>query len=187
MKQRTGILGLLAVGLCFSAAASAQTQVVTLSSGQLTTITPEDTTEAKVFVLAVPVPAAPAGSMLMSAMLELVVDAAVAPSLAEQMSMVTLEVAPLSGALAGPAVTAADLRPTTMKRLVAVGAEKTVRVDVTEFVRYVLDNPEENYGLAVGSLSGARVGRFDVKAEGQQVATLTVHYLPAATGPAVTP
>jgi len=180
MVRRIMITVLATLGLCVPVLALAQTQVVELGSSQLTTIVPEDSTEGKVFVFAVPVPQAPAGARLMSALLELVVDASTVLPAAAPSHTVTLEIAPLAGALAEPSVEAEDLLPTTMKRSVPVGTNKPVRVDVTEFVRYVLAHPDENHGLAVGSLIGDRSGRFELKAVGASgaLATLTLHYLP---------
>jgi len=173
------IIGLVALALCVPALVGAQTQVVALGAAQLTTITPVDTTEGKVFVFAVSVPSAPTGARLMSAVLELVVDVSSSLPAAARRNLATLEVAPLNGALSGPAVSEEDLRPTTMKRSVPIGTNRPVRVDVTEFVRYVLDNPEENYGIAVGSLEGSRSDRFELRSQGQEVARLTIRYLPA--------
>ncbi|MDH3196746.1 MAG: hypothetical protein OEO21_00750 [Candidatus Krumholzibacteria bacterium] len=183
MVRRNIIMVLVALGLFVPVLVGAQTQVVALGSAQLTTITPEDTTEGKVFVLAVSVPQAPAGARLMSAMMELVVDASSALPAAAPSHVVTLEIFPLAGALSGLAVESVDLRPTTMKRSVPVGTNQRVRMDVTEFVEYVLANPEENYGIAVGSLAGSRPGRFELKSQGQDVATLTIRYLPADLQP----
>ena len=168
----------LVISLLFSVSVGAQTQVVTLGAQELTTIVARDSTEGKVFLLSVSVPAAPEGAMLMSATMELVVDASNVLPEGAPSRLVTLEIAPLDTTLSGPTVQAADLRHTAMKCAISPGTDRSVRVDVTEFVRYVLDNPEENYGLAIGSFVGDRLGRFELKSAGAQVATLTIRYLP---------
>jgi len=167
--------------LALSSWAGAQTQVVSIQSQAVQTIAPEDSTEGKIFLFTVGLPEAPVRAELMSAVLELVVDASSVLPADLSGGAVTLDIAPLAHSWLGGALEAADLRATTMKRTVPVGADRRVRIDVTGFVHYVRAHPTENYGLAVGSLCGSRSGRFDLKADGMGsglTAKLTRYYKP---------
>jgi hypothetical protein len=56
-----------------------------------------------------------------------------------------------------------------------------VVVDVTEIVRYFLNNPTKNYGVALGSLTRDRDGVFDIKAGTDgTLARLVFHYKPGS-------
>jgi len=183
-------LSMAAAVLALSAAlAHGQTQRLELAPAQVSAIVPEDSTEGKTFVLAVSLPEAPAGARLMSAILELVVDANTVLPAAVAGGGVTLEVYPLANAISESAIEAEDLLPATMKRTVPLGPDRPVRVDVTEFVRLVLADPSANHGLAVGSLTSNRTGRFELKADGASgtLATLTLHYLPVENASIGTP
>lgn len=46
---------------------------------------------------------------------------------------------------------------------VGVGSEKIVRINITRLVKYLIENPEANHGLVVGSLTGDRFGLFTLQ------------------------
>ncbi len=58
-----------------------------------------------------------------------------------------------------------DFAPTSipMSRPVGAGTNRLVRVDITEFVRVILDDPSKNHGLVLGPLTTDKRGIFDVK------------------------
>jgi hypothetical protein len=73
------------------------------------------------------------------------------------------------------------LEASSMKRTVAVGSDRKVRIYVTDFVRRILADPKTaNRSLIVGSVAGDRSARFDAKTlPGSSVgakAVLTVHF-----------
>lgn len=43
---------------------------------------------------------------------------------------------------------------------VGAGSDKMVRIDITRLAKYLIENPEENRGIVVGSLTGDRFGIF---------------------------
>lgn len=53
-----------------------------------------------------------------------------------------------------------------MSRPVAVGENRLVRIDITEFVRLILDDPESNHGVAFGAVTADTRGVFAVRADG---------------------
>jgi len=172
---------MVAVILALSSWAGAQTQVVPIETEAVQTIEPVDSTEGKIFLVTVGLPEAPVRAELMSAVLELVVDASSVLPADLSGGAVTLEIAPLAHSWSEGALEAADLRATTMKRTVLVGEGRRVRVDVTEFIHYVRAHPTENYGLAVGSLCGSRSAQFDLEEDGMGsgvTAKLTLYYKP---------
>jgi hypothetical protein len=50
-----------------------------------------------------------------------------------------------------------------MSRPVAVGTERSVKIDVTEYLQRILADPSRNHGLLFGSVTGQRRGDFEVK------------------------
>jgi hypothetical protein len=53
-----------------------------------------------------------------------------------------------------------------MSRPVAVGENRLVRIDITEFVQKVLANPTSNHGLAFGAVTTDTRGVFAVRTDG---------------------
>ena len=45
----------------------------------------------------------------------------------------------------------------------STGTNKIVRIDITRLVKYYVENPGENHGLIIGSLSGERRGLFSLQ------------------------
>jgi len=54
-------------------------------------------------------------------------------------------------------------KPSPAVRNVRTGENRRIRLNVTEIVLYLLDNPAGNHGLAVGSFRGQREGMFEIK------------------------
>jgi len=53
-----------------------------------------------------------------------------------------------------------------MSRPVALGTNRLVKIDVTEFASAVFADPNKNHGIVIGSLTGARTGGFVVNGDG---------------------
>jgi hypothetical protein len=53
-----------------------------------------------------------------------------------------------------------------MSRPVAVGENRLVRIDITEFVRAILEEPEANHGLTFGAVTADTRGLFAVRVDG---------------------
>jgi hypothetical protein len=52
-----------------------------------------------------------------------------------------------------------------MSRPVAVGTERSIKIDVTEYVQRILGDPSVNHGLILGSVTGERRGNFQIKSD----------------------
>lgn len=50
-----------------------------------------------------------------------------------------------------------------MSRPVAIGSDRLVRIDVTEFVRRILADPSKNHGLVLGPLTNDKRGIFTIR------------------------
>ncbi len=75
----------------------------------------------------------------------------------------TLEVYELDGALAGEP-SPSDFVPTEVPtaRPVAAGENRHLRIDITNIVRRLIQNPGGGHGIILGSLTNERVGLFDL-------------------------
>jgi hypothetical protein len=51
----------------------------------------------------------------------------------------------------------------SMSRPVAVGSDRLVRIDVTEYAQTILADPSRNHGLVMGSVTGDRRGMFTIR------------------------
>ena len=75
-----------------------------------------------------------------------------------------LEIYALTDAYFGELDAEKFTRPSAMIRNVPLGQGKRIVIDITEIVKYYLDQPGKNYGLVFGSLTGLRVGMFNIRA-----------------------
>jgi hypothetical protein len=50
-----------------------------------------------------------------------------------------------------------------MSRPVATGTNRSIKIDVTEYVQRILADPPANHGLILGSVTGARRGNFQIE------------------------
>lgn len=143
--------------------ASARMVTIDVMRSDIEVHTPEALGAYYTFALAIP--ARLPAETFMHAYLELYVDAATSVDAVAAGGVTTLEVYPLQSPLSGE-LRAVDLRPASMKRTVRLGTSQYVRVDISEHVRYLLEHPSEDFGLAVGSLTGQRLGRFTLRHNG---------------------
>ena len=160
MFLMTGLLAVLAFG-----AASADTlQTVLLTSSQVDAR--QDAGVASPYtILAISIPPEVTAAKLTRAILEFRADVFVQPIDGWVNDTPVVEVYALSSDLTGSYDASKLVQPSAMKRPVSTGENRTVRIDITEAVRYWLANPSKNHGLVLGSFRGAREGSFVVKAD----------------------
>jgi len=169
----------VAVLLC-PRAGRAQSETLPIAVSPLSLATTQDKTQVPYYVLDLPVPEVPADARLAEAYLEFYMDASSTLSTALTNGAVTLEVFPFPRLQNGK-LDVSNLGTSSMKRSVAIGNGRRVRVYVTEFVGRILADPKgANRSLIVGSVAGDRTARFDAKTvPGTNVtakALLTVHF-----------
>lgn len=161
MRKWSWILVVAAV--LFSAdSALARMVTVDVTRNDVRVHTPEDGTLGAYYTFGLAIPARLPAETFMQAYLELFVDATTTVDALAAGGIATLEVYPLRSVLSGD-LQESDLRSASMKRTVRLGQEQRVKVDISEHVRYLLGHPSDNFGLAVGSLSGQRLGVFTLK------------------------
>jgi hypothetical protein len=64
-----------------------------------------------------------------------------------------------------------------MRRNVALGTERHIRIDITSAVMKFMDDPSKNHGLVVGSLTNQREGIFQIKSVGEVKATIIYYFI----------
>lgn len=97
------------------------------------------------------------------AWLELVMDISTLPTGDFQDPTPIFEVFALNQSLSGdPSMEFFQLTTLPMSRPVAVG-DRLVKVDITEAVQRVMANPENNYGLVVGTVILEKRGEFKIQ------------------------
>jgi hypothetical protein len=78
-----------------------------------------------------------------------------------------LEVYMLKQSISGdPDPSVFDTTGIPMSRPVALGTNRLVRLEITEFVQRILADPRKNHGIVMGSLTGTRSGEFAMKSNG---------------------
>jgi len=85
--------------------------------------------------------------------------------------------------LAGEVDDSKVVAASTMRRPVAVGDNRSVRIDVTDAVTRFMRNPSENHGLVIGSLRGRRDGLFELKNSGGALARMLLPFKLGLGGP----
>lgn len=79
----------------------------------------------------------------------------------------TLEVYALKQMLSGdPDPSKFEAMRQPMTRPVAIGADRLVRIDITEFVKRIISDPSMNHGIVLGPLTRDKRGIFDIKQDG---------------------
>jgi len=151
-----------AVVLLGAQAAEARMLTIDVMRNDVEVHSPEDESLGNYYTFDLAIPARLPAETFMHAYLELYVDAATSVDAVAAGGIATLEVYPLRSSLSSELRTS-DLRSASMKRTVRLGGSQHVRVDISEHVGYLLEHPSENFGLAVGSLTGQRLGIFTLK------------------------
>ncbi len=78
-----------------------------------------------------------------------------------------LEVYMLKNTLSGdPEPSNFEVTRLPMSRPVALGANRLVRIEITDFAQRIFADPTKNHGIVLGSLTGAQTGDFVVKNDG---------------------
>ena len=162
MHTRT-FAGMIAVALALSTSvAGARTLTIDVKRADVQAYRPQSTRLGTYYALKLSTPARLPKETFMDAYLEVYVDATSDVDERATAGLVTFEVFPLKSALTGE-LSASSLRAAAMKRTVRVGTSRRVRINIAEYVRYVLDHPTENFGLVLGSLTGQRLGKFTLR------------------------
>jgi len=176
--MKEGLIALATALLGGMGTASAQTQVLPIAITEVSLATPEDATEVLYYVLELPELSVPVDARFAEAYLDFFMDATSTLPADLIDGVVTLEVYPFPGTTSGRLDTS-KLGVSSMKRTVALGDSRRVRVYVTEFVRRIIAEPSADRSLIVGSVVGQRIARFAAKtipgAAGAK-ATLTVQF-----------
>ncbi len=184
-RARAGLVVAAAVALVAGALpAAARTVTVSIAPSQVRALDALPGGTARAWLLPVDLPRREPGERVMAAWLDVAVDAGADVEKAALGGAVTLEVFGLDRVVRRT-VSAADVRAGAMKRTVEVGTNRRVRVDVTRFVRDVLEDGRANLGLVVGAVTGARLGHFALRTDalGADVAARVVVELERPVGP----
>jgi len=129
----------------------------------LTAVSPADDSLGQYFLIDVVLPHEIDGSVeLTDAYIELHMDLTTSIDSELLANMAKVEIYPLSGSASGE-ITMDDVGRVLRRRLVPVGSNRVVRLDILRYVQNIIANPEENNGLVVGSLRGSRNGHFTVR------------------------
>jgi hypothetical protein len=142
--------------------ASAQT-VISIQVTPVSLATTKDNTQVAYLTFDMPLVEIPREMRLSEAYVEFYMDATSTLSAKGVGNTVTLEVYPFKGATNGK-LDVSTLGSSSMKRTVRVGADRRIRLYVTDFVQQVIANPNADRRLIVGSIAGDRTARFDAKA-----------------------
>jgi len=79
----------------------------------------------------------------------------------------TLEVYALKQTLSGdPEPSKFEVMRQPMTRPVAIGSDRLIKIDITEFVQKILTDPSKNHGIVLGPLTRDKRGIFDIKQDG---------------------
>lgn len=152
----------LALGAVAEPIAASQIEVL-LGSSKVTGRSPANEEYGDFYVLQFTPPEGLTSAEIEEAYLELFVDADSRIDAEVLPGPARIEVYLLSRSTTGD-VALDDLAvQTRMARNVPIGSDRFVRLNVTKAVRQVLEAPEENYGLVIGSLTGGRDGVFELK------------------------
>ena|GEM_PF-6615535 len=124
---------------------------------------PADTTLGDYYILQIAPPAQVLTGVLIDAYVEFDADVSTTLDATFAAGLATLEVFVLASVPSGE-VRSSDLAPNlVMRQHVPIGANRRVRVRITDAVLHTIKNPEHQFGLVIGSLSGKRYGHFGLK------------------------
>ena len=158
-------------------AAFANRYTVKLTTAELSTVSPQDTTLGNYYMAEVNVPEIPKGAELFGAFLELIVDVSSRDVNGFTNDTPIFEVYALD-AEPGSELDPSKFRtPSSMRRNIRVGEGRRVRIDIIDVVKEFMEDSSCNHGLVLGSLSNTRDGLFTIKSSEGTVGTITYYYL----------
>jgi len=163
MKQMW--IGLCMVLCVIGDSAVAKERVVYLSSQSISSRAPSDTTLGTYFVATVAIPEDIEGSRIHRAFLECFVDVDTRAVEGVELNGAVFEVYALTSDLAGEFAGESIREPSPMRVNVPVGSRRMVRLDLTETVRWWMQEAGNNHGLVMGSLSNLRAGLFTIRGD----------------------
>jgi hypothetical protein len=157
MKRIIALLVLLRVF-----ALPVQARVVNVASTDLSSHEPSDTTRGAYYTLSVDLPGDL--STVHHAWLELHVDVSTPLLEGFRDPVPVFEVYMLNGTLSGDP-SPASVRSTRlpMSRPVTVGENRTIRIDVTDYVRSIIASPSLDHGLVIGSVMDGQKADFAIQ------------------------
>jgi hypothetical protein len=169
------VIGFVVVGSADETLAEHYT--VALGTNDIRTITPQDESLGKFYLVSIDVPTVLEDKDLLGAFLEILVDVDSRPADGVSNEFPMLEVYALTEDFVSELNPSKLTMPSPMRRNVVVGEDRTVKIDIREVVRKYMASPEDNHGLILGSLTNARDGLFELKSSNGRLATLTYYYL----------
>jgi hypothetical protein len=146
------------------ATARAETTHVDIAGTGLATHTSTDTSKGRYYTLVLTLPPSIRG--VRQAWLEFRADVSVAEIDGFLDPVPVFQVFMLKQALLGePTEASFETMRLPMSRPVAVGLDRRVRIDITEYVSKTLARPSMNHGLVLGSVTGDRRADFQIKSD----------------------
>ena len=165
-----GLTCLLVVAVCGSSHADAVRTVLLTSSSVEARL--DGVASSPYTILRIAIPPEITASGLVRAILEVRADVQAQTIDGWMNETPIVEVYALSDDMTGSFNAAKLTKPSTMNRPIAVGSNKSVRIDITEAVVSWLENPSKNHGLVLGSFRGAREGSFTLKSDASREGAL---------------
>jgi len=167
----------LTFGFALTGSAAAERITVALSGNDVTAVSPANEALGDYYLVTVQIPSALSGKRLVGAYLDVTVDVSARAVDSLTIHTPTLEVHVLSEAATGEIDDTNVFPRSSMRRPVAVGDNRSVRIDVTEAIERFIRSPSDNHGLVIGSLRGRRDGVFELKSAGGVLAEITYLYV----------
>jgi hypothetical protein len=157
-------------------AVNAERRVVNLASDAIETFEPADSMLGNFYTLRIDVPEGMSDRKLMKAILELTVDVSTVNRTEYVNETPVFEVYILTSTLAGTRDPVKMEQSSPMRRVVRIGNDRTIRIDITGAVKSFLTNPDSNRGLIMGSLTNSRDGLFNIEHPSGNRAKITYFY-----------
>lgn len=177
MKRLLWMLSISVLLAVATGATGARKIVVSLSADDVTAHVPQDTTAGTSYVLQIAIPQGVSAPAIQAAYLEFYVDASSVAIDGWQNETPVVEIYMLENEVAGEPNPEQFRKPSGMVRNVPVGDNRRVRINVTEALRYLAENPSRNHGFVLGSFRGVAEGRFTIRndrLDGGALARLTI-------------
>jgi hypothetical protein len=157
-------------------AVEAERQVVNLASSAIAEFEPADSLLGKFYTLRMDVPEGITSRKLTKAILELTADVSTVNRTDYINETPVFEIYLLNGTFNGTLDPEKIEKSSPMRRVVWVGRDRTIRIDVTDAVKSCLADPASNHGLIMGSLTNVRDGVFDINKSSAASAKITYFY-----------